>query len=83
MESHFEPRSLGEYLKYRRLQLKLGRRAVARLLGVGPSTVLNWEKGYINPPVEAVPGLLARSIRAAAQQPGIEPRDGEIGSRVG
>jgi len=57
-ETDFEPRTLGEHLKLRRLQRKLSQIEAARALEVNASTILNWEKGHTKPPVEAMPGLL-------------------------
>jgi transcriptional regulator with XRE-family HTH domain len=57
-EPDLEPRTLGEHLKRCRLQRKLSQIEAARALEVNPSTILNWEKGHTEPPVEAVPALL-------------------------
>jgi transcriptional regulator with XRE-family HTH domain len=57
-ETDFEPRTLGEHLKLQRLQRKLSQIEAARILKVNPSTILNWEKGHTEPPVEAMPALL-------------------------
>ena len=57
-ETDFEPRTLGEHLKRSRLQRKLSQIEAARVLEVDPGTILNWEKGYTEPPVEAMPALL-------------------------
>ena len=40
-----DPRTLGAHILRRRLKLRLTQREVARLLGVKPETLLNWEKG--------------------------------------
>src|SRR3990167_3741304 len=42
----FEPKTLGEHIKRRRLELGLEQKDVAKQLGVTTDTVLNWEKGY-------------------------------------
>ncbi len=57
-ETDFEPETLGEHLKRSRLQRKLAQIAAARALEVNQSTILNWEKGHTEPPVEAMPALL-------------------------
>ena len=57
-EPDFEPRTLGEHLKRCRLQRKLNQTGAARVVGVNPSTILNWENGHSEPPVEAMPALL-------------------------
>ena len=45
-----EPRTLGDHVRKRRLALRLTQRELATRLGVNPWTVLNWEKGYTQPP---------------------------------
>jgi transcriptional regulator with XRE-family HTH domain len=55
----FEPQTLGEHIKKRRLTLKLYQREAAGRLGVDPFTVLNWEKGKTEPPIKAIPAILA------------------------
>jgi transcriptional regulator with XRE-family HTH domain len=57
-ETDFEPQTLGEHLKKRRLILKLYQREVAERLGVDEFTVLNWEKGKTEPPTRAFPAIL-------------------------
>ncbi|MBK8164191.1 MAG: helix-turn-helix transcriptional regulator [Gammaproteobacteria bacterium] len=59
-ETDFEPRTLGEHIKKRRLSLKLYQRELAERLGVDPNTILNWEKGLIaEPPIKVIPAILA------------------------
>lgn len=59
-ETDFEPQTLGEHIKKRRLSLKLYQREVAERLGVDTSTVLNWEKGLtVDPPIRLIPTILA------------------------
>jgi transcriptional regulator with XRE-family HTH domain len=58
-ETDFEPQTLGEHIKKRRLILGLYQREVAECLGVDPFTVLNWEKGKTEPPLRAIPAILA------------------------
>ena len=57
-EPEIEPQTLGEHIKYSRLQRKLSQEAAARLLGVDESTVLNWEKGHTEPPIHGITALL-------------------------
>ena len=56
-ETDFEPQTLGEHIRKRRLQLGLTQKAAGELLGINSWTVLNWEKGKTEPPVEAMPGI--------------------------
>jgi transcriptional regulator with XRE-family HTH domain len=58
-EIYFEPQTLGEHLKKRRLTLKLYQREVAERLGVDEFTVLNWEKGKTyEPHVSDIPAIM-------------------------
>ncbi len=57
-ETDFEPRTLGQHLKKRRLELRLTQKQVAHRLGVNPWTVLNWEKDNTDPPVASMPAIL-------------------------
>jgi len=57
-ESEKEPKTLGEHLKKRRIELGLIQKQAAKLLSVGASTVLNWEKGKTEPPIESIPAIL-------------------------
>lgn len=41
----FEPQTLGEQIKKKRLELNLSQKEVGKMLGVTSFTVLNWEKG--------------------------------------
>ncbi|MHB1140151.1 MAG: helix-turn-helix transcriptional regulator [Sulfuricaulis sp.] len=52
------PRTLGEHLKRCRLARKLSQKQVAKLLGVSPFTVLNWEKNRTTPPTRTIPTIL-------------------------
>lgn len=45
----FEPKTLGEQIKKRRLELGLSQKEVGDMLGVTSFTVLNWEKGKTEP----------------------------------
>ena len=53
-QSDFEPQTLGEHIRKRRLQLGLTQKAAGELLGINSWTVLNWEKGKTEPPVESI-----------------------------
>jgi len=57
-EPDSQPRTLGEHLKRCRLQRKLSQKEAACILGVNSRTVLNWEKGHTEPPVESMPAFL-------------------------
>ena len=52
------PRTLGEHLVARRRSLGLYQKDVALLLGVGPETVLHWEKGQTSPPDRSWPSII-------------------------
>lgn len=61
-ETDFEPQTLGEHLKKRRLILKLYQREVAERLGVDEFTVLNWETEQSKGPhISVIPAILAFS----------------------
>jgi transcriptional regulator with XRE-family HTH domain len=57
-ETDFVPQTLGEHVRKRRLELGLTQRQAAEPLGVNPWTVLNWEKGHTEPPIESIPAIL-------------------------
>jgi len=52
-----EPKSLGEHMKKRRMDLGLTQREVARRIGANPWTVANWEKGKTNPASRFLPEI--------------------------
>jgi transcriptional regulator with XRE-family HTH domain len=52
-----EPRTLGEHLKRRRLDLRLRQCDVAAELAVTAQTVSHWESGKHPPPVRLIPGI--------------------------
>ena len=56
-EAEFEPQTLGEHVRHRRLELKFSQRQAAARLRVNPWTVLNWEKNHTEPPIEAMPAI--------------------------
>ncbi len=57
-ESDFEPQTLGDHVKKRRLELRLTQNQTAKRLGINPWTVLNWEKGHTDPPIESMPVII-------------------------
>ena len=69
-KTDFEPRTLGEHVRKRRLALKLSQKQAADLLGVTPWTVLNWEKSNTKPPIESIPAIL----RFLGYDPFAEPK---------
>ena len=54
----FEPKTLGEHIRKRRLKLGLKQKDVARQLGINTWTVLNWEKGRTEPPIASMPAIV-------------------------
>jgi len=57
-ETDFEPQTLGEHVRKRRLELGLTQSQAAEQLGASPWTVLNWEKGHTEPPIESMPAII-------------------------
>ncbi len=57
-ETDFEPQTLGQHLRKRRLEQRLTQRQVANQRGINPWTVLSWEKGHTEPPVKSMPAIL-------------------------
>ena len=57
-ETDFEPQTLGEHIRKQRLELGLTQKQAADRLRVTSFTVLNWEKGHTEPPIETVPAIL-------------------------
>jgi transcriptional regulator with XRE-family HTH domain len=53
------PRTLGEHIKKRRLELGLTQAQAAKVLMINPSTVLNWETGQTTPAIPSMPAILA------------------------
>lgn len=53
----FEPISVGDHIRKKRLQLGLYQREVAQQIGVNTWTILNWEKGHTEPPIAAFPAI--------------------------
>lgn len=54
----FEPKTVGEHVLKRRLFLKLTQPQLAKLLGVAPETVLNWELNYRKPSINHIGKLI-------------------------
>jgi transcriptional regulator with XRE-family HTH domain len=52
------PKTLGEHLKRRRLELHLLQTDVARRLGVHFETLKNWERGIGSPMVRHIPAII-------------------------
>jgi transcriptional regulator with XRE-family HTH domain len=55
----FEPQTLGEHIRRRRLLLSLTQEEAAALLGVNAWTVHNWETGQRKPEIRFLPALVA------------------------
>lgn len=64
------PISVGDHIRKKRLELGLLQKEAALQLEVNPWTVLNWEKGYTEPPVSAMPAI----FRFLGYEPFPEPR---------
>lgn len=54
----FDPITLGDHVRKKRLQVGLYQKDVAGLLGVCASTVLHWEKNRTEPPIAFMPAIL-------------------------
>lgn len=70
-ETDFEPQTSGEHVRKRRLELRLTQKQAAERLGVNRWTVLNWEKGHTEPPIE----FMAAIIRFLRYDPFPEPKN--------
>lgn len=57
-EYDFEPITLGDHIRKKRLQLGLFQREVAKQLEVNAWTILNWEKGKTEVPIGSFPAVL-------------------------
>jgi transcriptional regulator with XRE-family HTH domain len=53
------PRTLGERIKKRRIELGLTQAEAAKRLAVNSRTVLNWEIGRYDPPIRSMPTILS------------------------
>jgi transcriptional regulator with XRE-family HTH domain len=69
-ESNFEPRTLGEHIKKRRLDLKLTLKETGKLFGTDEWSIINWEKARTVPKVYRLPTI----IRFLGYNPLPEPR---------
>lgn len=58
-ECDFEPQTLGDHVRKKRLKMGLMQKEAAELLGVNTWTVLNWEKGHTDPPIVVIPAILS------------------------
>lgn len=50
-----KPKSIGEAIRKRRLELGLRQVDVAEIIGCNETTVVNWEKGYTEPHSAYIP----------------------------
>lgn len=57
-DDDFEPKTLGEHIRKRRLTLKLDQRQAAARLGVTVATVSNWEGGRAYPAIDCIAAVL-------------------------
>ena len=57
-ETDFEPRTLGEHIRRRRLEMELTQKEVADQFGVVSWTVRNWEKGRTQPLIKFIPTIV-------------------------
>lgn len=57
-EVDFEPQTLGDHIRKRRLVLKLGKKQAAARLGVTGATVGHWETGQTFPSVRGIAAVL-------------------------
>jgi transcriptional regulator with XRE-family HTH domain len=57
-EWDFEPKTLGDHLRRRRLVLSITQEEAALRLGVNAWTVLNWETGETKPAIQFIPALV-------------------------
>ena len=74
-----EPRTLGEHLKKRRLDLGLTQKDVARQLEAHPASYRNWEKGHSEPEVRFLPGII-RFLDG--YDPRVLPPSASLGERI-
>jgi transcriptional regulator with XRE-family HTH domain len=54
-----EPQRIGEHVRARRLALGLTQKQAAERLGTTPESVLHWEKGHTEPPIESIPRIVS------------------------
>jgi transcriptional regulator with XRE-family HTH domain len=65
-----EPKTLGQHLRKRRIELHLLQHEVSRVLGVHKGSVQNWERGVGSPSIQQIP----RIIRFLGYDPEPEPK---------
>jgi len=53
------PKTIGEAIRKRRLDLGLKQTEAAKLIGCNELTVVNWEKGHTAPRINHLPGVVA------------------------
>jgi transcriptional regulator with XRE-family HTH domain len=56
-KSPIDPKTIGEHIKKRRLELGLTQLQLAAILGVAQCTVTNWEKHRSNPTLRSMPKI--------------------------
>ncbi len=54
----FEPKTLGEHVRKKRLEMGLMQDEVAAQIGVNPWSILNWEKGKTEPFIASIPAII-------------------------
>ena len=64
-ETDFEPKSLGDHIRKRRLIVGITQKEVAKQLGVTQTTLIKWEKGRTVPPLLA----MSRVVRFLGHDP--------------
>lgn len=57
-EADFEPQTLGEHIRKRRLVLGMTQGDAARCLNVTAATLLNWELGKTEPRIQYIPAVV-------------------------
>lgn len=57
-DTDYEPTTVGDHLKKRRMELGLTQIAVARHLGVSQFSIINWEKHGMTPPTISMVGII-------------------------
>ena len=53
------PKTVGEAIRKRRLDLGIRQVDAARIIGCNVMSVVNWEKGHIQPRVDHMPGIVS------------------------
>ena len=70
------PKTIGEHILKRRIELELRQKDVGKLIGVGNFTIMNWEKGDAQPSIKHYPAI----ISFLGYEPFPEPRT--LGERI-